>query len=128
MIDHISLGVSDLKKSRDFYLNALKPLGYDIIYDIEDVANWGMNISGCSIGENDQTRLWLEGDATAHKTHLAFVGKDRDVVNAFYEAAMQAGGTDNGAPGIREQYSPVYYAAFVLDPDGNNIEVVFRGT
>lgn len=126
MIDHISLTVQDLEKSRDFYKAALAPLGYSVIYDIEDVAGWGIGITGCSLGEEGETRLWLSGDGTSIYTHLAFRAKSHEEVDAFYAAALTAGGTDNGAPGIRTQYSPTYYAAFVKDPDGNNIEVVCR--
>lgn len=126
MIDHISLSVSDVAKSRDFYKAALRPLGYEVIFDIEDVERWGMNIKGCSLGENKETRLWLDGDSASAKTHIAFGATTHSQVDEFYKAAMATGGSDNGAPGIREQYSPTYYAAFVHDPDGNNIEVVCR--
>ncbi len=126
MIDHISLSVADLQRSRDFYVAALKPLGYEVIYDIKDVEGWGMNIKGCSIGENKQTRLWLDGDSTPAKAHIAFGAINHQQVDDFYKAGLAAGGKDNGAPGIREQYSPTYYAAFVYDPDGNNIEIVCR--
>ena len=124
MIDHISLSVADLQKSRDFYAEALKPLGYEVIYDIKDVEAWGMK--GCSIGENKETRLWLDGDSAPAKAHIAFGAKNHAQVDEFYKAGLAAGGKDNGAPGIREQYSPTYYAAFVYDPDGNNIEIVCR--
>jgi catechol 2,3-dioxygenase-like lactoylglutathione lyase family enzyme len=126
MIDHVSLSVSDLRKSRDFYVAALKPLDYSVVYDIEDILGWGLGISGFSIGQGGETRLWLDGDSAPVKTHIAFGAKTREEVAAFYTAALEAGGTDNGAPGIREQYGPNYYAAFVYDPDGNNIEVVCR--
>lgn len=126
MIDHLSLAVSNLRQSRDFYVAALKPLGYGIVYDIEDIAGWGLGISGFSIGQNGETRLRLEGDGSPVKTHIAFAAESKEAVEAFYAAALAAGGTDNGAPGIRERYAPNYYAAFVIDPDGNNIEVVCR--
>lgn len=126
MIDHISLNVSDLKKSRDFYVRALSPLGYAVIYDIEDVEKWGMGIKGCSLGERGETRLWLSGDGPVTAVHIAFSTDTKEVVDAFHAAALEAGGRDNGKPGIREQYSPTYYAAFALDPDNNNIELVCR--
>lgn len=126
MIDHVSLSVSNIRKSRDFFVEALKPLGYSIVYDIEDIAGWGLGISGFSLGQDGETRLWLDGDNAAQKTHIAFVAESREVVDAFHSAGLKAGGIDNGAPGISEQYSPTYYAAFILDPDGNNIEAVCR--
>lgn len=124
MIDHISLRVNNLQKSRDFFAVSLVPLGLQVIYDISDVAKMG--IAGCSFGENNETRLWLDGTGTKDTNHIAFAAKDHQAVDEFYAAAVAAGGKENGAPGIREQYSPTYYAAFVLDPDGNNIEVVCR--
>ena len=127
MIDHISLNVSNLEKSRDFYREALQPLGYEIIYDIQDVAAWGLGISGASLGEHKETRLWLSGDGPVTKAHLAFRANSEGDVQAFYTAALAAGGKDNGAPGPRPNYGPKYYGAFVIDPDGNNIEAVFRG-
>lgn len=126
MIDHISLNVGDVKTSRDFYLATLKPLGYEEIYSMEDVANFGVGITGCSFGENKETRVWLSGEGEHTKIHLAFQAKSEKMVQEFHEAALMAGGKCNGAPGPRPQYGPHYYGAFVLDPDGNNIEAVYR--
>ena len=126
MIDHISIVSNNLEKSRDFYAAALKPFGYESINSIDDVASWNMGITGCSFGENKETRLWISGEGERAKAHIAFGAKDHATVDAFYAAAIAAGGTDNGAPGLRTQYSPDYYAAFVIDPDGNNIEAVCR--
>ncbi|MEK7549847.1 MAG: VOC family protein [Patescibacteria group bacterium] len=127
MIDHVSLNVSNLEKSRDFYREALKPLGYTVVLDIADIESWGLGIKGCSIGENNETRLWLSGDDAVAKCHIAFCAKSEEEVKSFHEAGIKAGGKDNGAPGPRPDYGEHYYGAFVIDPDGNNIEVVFRG-
>lgn len=126
MIDHVSISVSNLETSRNFYRDSLAPLGYAMVYDIEDVANWNVGINGCSIGENGETRLWLDGDNTPAYVHIAFKAATREVVDAWHVAAVAAGGKDNGAPGVREQYGPSYYAGFVMDPDGNNVEVVCK--
>ncbi len=128
MIDHISLNVTDLKKSHDFYLEALKPLGYELIYSMEDVAGFGIGITGCSFGQNQETRLWLSGEGEHTKIHLAFAAESIQMVQEFHEAALLAGGKCNGAPGPRPHYGPHYYGGFVLDPDGNNIEAVYRST
>jgi catechol 2,3-dioxygenase-like lactoylglutathione lyase family enzyme len=128
MIDHISLNVSDLKKSHDFYLETLKPLGYETIYSIEDVASWSDGVTGCGLGQNQEMRLWLSGEGEHSKIHLAFQADSQKKVQEFHEAGLLAGGKCNGAPGPRPQYGPFYYAAFILDPDGNNIEVVYRST
>lgn len=128
MIDHISLNIKDLQKSHDFYLALLKPLGYTRIYSIEDVANFGVGITGCSFGENDETRLWLSGEGEYTKIHLAFRAESEKMVQEFHEAGLLAGGKCNGAPGPRPQYGPHYYGGFILDPDGNNVEAVYRST
>ncbi len=112
LIDHVHLVVKDLESSKTFYRGVLRALGRDLS------------------GEGDEyffsDELFVTpGDATSH-VHLAFQSRDRDRVHRFYEAALAAGGTDNGAPGERH-YHPGYYAAFVLDPDGNNIEAVHHG-
>lgn len=128
MIDHISINVSDLKTSHDFYLATLKPLGYERIFSIEDVANFGVGITGCSFGENKETRLWLSGEGEQAKCHIAFRALSEKMVQEFHEAGLMAGGKCNGAPGPRPAYGPNYYGAFVLDPDGNNIEAVYRSS
>ena len=111
MIDHIVLNVKDLAASRRFYEKSLTPLGYEVILALpEGVGFW---IVPC---QPAQTQV-----------HVAFACKARQEVDAFHAAALQAGGADNGAPGIREQYHPNYYGGFVLDPDGNNIEAVCHG-
>ena len=115
MIAHTTLHVSDYQKSKAFYIKALAPLGY--INNMED----GEDAAGFHDGKN--TDLWIVCDPVV-PTHVAFEAKSRQEVEAFYEAALAAGATDNGGPGYRD-YWPGYYAAFVLDPDGHNIEAVW---
>jgi len=116
MFDHIGLNASDHKKSTDFYTKALAPLGYG---PIKDFGTW------IGFGKGDKAQLWIVAREPASTgTHIALSASDRKSVDAFYAAAMAAGGKDNGKPGVRADYSPTYYAAFVFDPDGNNIEVV----
>jgi len=117
MYDHVSLKVKDYKKSKRFYEKALAPLGYKV------QGEYGGNTAGFGAGET--TALWVsEGKPASSGVHIAFASSSRAAVNGFHVAAMEAGGRDNGAPGLRENYSPTYYAAFVHDPDGNNIEAV----
>jgi catechol 2,3-dioxygenase-like lactoylglutathione lyase family enzyme len=116
MFDHVSLSVTDPARSRAFYAKALAPLGYKVISQYE---------GGFGIGAEDGSAVWVAGGpAQKPIAHLAFRAADRKQVDAFHRAALAAGGKDNGKPGLRESYSPTYYAAFVLDPDGNNIEAV----
>lgn len=120
MIDHVTLRVSDLEASRAFYDVALKPLGMKIVLGSAERGFYGWGY------EEDPLFEVSEPDAEnpPHKrVHIAFRTKDRATVDAFYHAALAAGATDNGAPGPRPQYTPTYYAAFVRDPDENNIEV-----
>ncbi|HWM85991.1 MAG TPA: VOC family protein [Kofleriaceae bacterium] len=123
MIDHLSLLVTDFERSLRFYLEALAPLGYEIMIDLkrEQIPDLpAPRICGLGAGKPD---VWLspcQGKPT--NVHLAFTAVDRAQVDAFYEAAIRAGGVDNGKPGPRPQYHPGYYGAFVLDPDGHNIE------
>src|SRR5690242_2040597 len=110
MIDHISLNVRDLDASKKFYAAALAPLGYAVMMEFPGVA-------GLGDGKPD---FWLGARGeVGPATHIAFAAKDRATVEAFYRAAIAAGGKDNGGPGVRAQYHPNYYGAFVLDPDGN---------
>jgi predicted lactoylglutathione lyase len=115
MIAHTSLSVSDYRKSKQFYQDALHPLGYHMNMEF-----------GESAGFNDSknTDFWIGTGKAVVPTHLAFEAGSRQQVEGFYEAALEAGAKDNGAPGYRD-YSPGYYAAFVLDPDGHNIEAVW---
>jgi catechol 2,3-dioxygenase-like lactoylglutathione lyase family enzyme len=119
MIDHISLRVSNYQRSLSFYKAALAPLGYTLAFsnDQEQYAGFA---------GPDRERIWIghrEG-ASAGYAHIAVLAKDRTTVRQFYEAAIKAGGRDNGGAGPRPQYSPTYFGAFVLDPDGHNIEAV----
>ena len=116
MFDHIGLKVKDLDASVRFYKAALGPLGHVVGSQDENSAG---------IGPKDAPALWLYRDKQAKAgTHLAFTARDRKVVDRFYAQGIEAGGRDNGKPGLRADYSPTYYAAFLIDPDGNNIEAV----
>ena len=111
--DHVGISVSDYEKAKKFYAAALKPLG------ILPMADFGVTVG---MGE-DRPFLWISEGSPGH-VHLAFTASDRKAVDAFHAAAIKAGGKDNGKPGLRTEYSANYYAAFVLDADGHNIEVV----
>lgn len=115
MIAHTSLAVSHYPKSKAFYVKALAPLGYSNNMEYGESA-------GFNDGKN--TDFWITREKSMVPMHVAFQAANRHQVEAFYKAALAAGATDNGAPGYRD-YSPGYYAAFVLDPDGNNIEAVW---
>src|SRR5262245_23654911 len=117
MLDHMGFGVSDYDRSKAFYEQALAPLGVRLLMEpMEGVAGFG---------KDGKPFFWIEtrGDAV-RGLHVAFGVDDRNTVDAFHAAALEAGGADNGGPGIREHYHPNYYGAYVLDPDGNNIEAV----
>ena len=117
MFDHVGLTVSNLDRSRAFYAAALAPLGVTELMRFEGAAGFG----------GDRPQLWIvEGDVAqpSPRTHVAFAAVTRLEVDAFHRAAMEAGGVDNGAPGLRPHYHPDYYGAFVLDPDGHNVEAV----
>ncbi|HTW69076.1 MAG TPA: VOC family protein [Acetobacteraceae bacterium] len=117
-LDHVSLRVGDLQRSRAFYTAALAPLGIAVLFD-------GGSYVG--FGKLGKPQFWLNpGGTPSGPTHVAFVAATRAEVRAFHEAALAAGGTDNGAPGLRPHYHADYYGAFVLDPDGNNAEAVCR--
>lgn len=123
MIDHIGLGVADIARSRAFYERALAPLGYAVVMEVTPDQTGGTTHVGFGVpGKPD---FWI-GDAgrPVGPAHVAFAAADRSVVDAFHEAALAAGGEDNGPPGLRPHYHPGYYGAFVLDPDGHNIEAV----
>jgi catechol 2,3-dioxygenase-like lactoylglutathione lyase family enzyme len=115
MIDHTGVLVSDMERSVAFYSKALAPLGYEVI------ARFGPVVG---LGVNKKPDFWLATGAPTDKIHTAFRAASRSAVKAFYEAAIAAGGKDNGPPGVREMYHPDYYGAFVLCPDGHNIEAV----
>jgi catechol 2,3-dioxygenase-like lactoylglutathione lyase family enzyme len=116
LIDHVGLFVSDYDESKAFYCAALEPLGFELVCEQDGWA--GIGCSGRSI-------IWIKaGLPTKPVLHLAFKADARALVDDFYQAALAAGGKDNGPPGLRSHYHSHYYAAFVLDPDGHNIEVV----
>ena len=121
-IDHVKLPVADLDASRAFYSAALAPLGYGLVYDEEPSLGFGRGDGG----DEDEPFALTRAEAPSAGTHIAFTATSSVQVDAFYAAAMAAGGRDNGAPGERP-YGGYYYAAFVLDPDGHNIEAVFHG-
>lgn len=122
MIDHVSVGVSDLARSREFYRRALTPLGF------AEIGPWRKGGEEVAFGLEEAADFAI---STAYRTgapvHVAFAADRREQVDAFHDAAIAAGGRDNGPPGLRPQYSAGYYGAFVLDPDGHNIEAVHHG-
>jgi catechol 2,3-dioxygenase-like lactoylglutathione lyase family enzyme len=124
MIDHIGFAVSDYKKFKAFYTQALAPLGYELIMEVTAEGNpSGAPAAGFGIGGKPD--FWIGGEGGLEKpVHVAILAKDRASVDAFHKAALAAGGKDNGKPGLRPHYHPNYYGAFVLDPDGHNIEAV----
>ncbi len=116
MIAHTSLTVSNYSKSKEFYIFTLKPLGYKNNMEFGEAA-------GFNDGKN--TDFWISKSEVVAPTHLAFEAKNKEEVEEFYAAALKAGAKDNGAPGYRTEYWPGYFAAFVYDPDGHNIEAVW---
>lgn len=125
MLSHLSLGIADLDRSAAFYDAALGALGYAQVWRYEKGLGYG------APGGPDRLALFKLTDgsvtlAAGPGFHLAFRAESQDAVVAFYEAAMANGGTDNGAPGLRERYSPTYFAAFVIDPDGHKLEAVHQ--
>jgi catechol 2,3-dioxygenase-like lactoylglutathione lyase family enzyme len=122
MIDHIGFPVSDYETSKAFYAKALAPLGYGLVMEVP-VNEMDAPAAGFGIGGNPD--FWIGGEGgVGNPVHVAITARDRAAVDAFHKAALAAGGKDNGAPGLRPHYGPDYYAAFVLDPDGHNIEAV----
>jgi catechol 2,3-dioxygenase-like lactoylglutathione lyase family enzyme len=128
IFDHLTLIVSDYARSKAFYDKALAPLGISRIMDFGE---------SCGFGRDGKPEFWMGvGPAAFHKpehlrvitpTHVAFAARDRAEVDGFHAAALAAGAKDFGAPGLRTHYHPNYYGAFVLDPDGHDIEAVFHG-
>ena len=122
MIDHIGFPVADYARSKAFYLKALAPLGYALVMEVQQDAN---DSPAAGFGANGKPDFWIGGEGALNRSvHIAVVARDRPSVDAFYRAALAAGGKDNGAPGLRPRYHPNYYDAFVLDPDGHNVEAV----
>ena len=111
MFDHVGLNVRDYQTSRAFYERALAPLGYHVVMAFDE---W----KACGFGPSDKPEFWVsQREPYGTGTHVAFAVDDRASVDAFHAAALDAGGGDNGPPGLREHYHPTYYAAFILDPD-----------
>ena len=123
MIDHTGVVSSDFEKSSAFYEAALAPLGFTKVLEFPAAVTGHTDVAG--FGEAPKAEFWISrGAPNQPPVHIAFRAASRDVVDAFHRAALAAGGRDNGAPGVREHYHPNYYGAFVLDPDGHNIEAV----
>lgn len=124
MFDHLGLPVSDHATSKRFYERALEPLGYALVMEV-DPAQAENGEPACGFGPPGEPGFWVGREpGTIAPAHVAFAVPTRAGVDAFHAAALAAGGRDNGAPGLRPHYGPHYYAAFVLDPDGHNIEAV----
>jgi len=122
VIDHTGLSVSDYQKSKAFYLKALAPLGYEVIKELPASI---LPTGAVGLGVPPKADFWVAGGATnPPRVHIAFRAANRAAVEEFYNAALAAGGRDNGPPGLRPHYHANYYGAFVLDPDGHNIEAV----
>jgi catechol 2,3-dioxygenase-like lactoylglutathione lyase family enzyme len=124
VIDHVGFPVADYERARRFYTQALAPLGYTLVMEMpSDVTESGAAAAGFGIeGKPD---FWIGGEGGLRGVlHVAIAAKDRAAVDAFHREALAAGGRDNGSPGLRPHYHPNYYAGFVLDPDGHNIEAV----
>src|SRR6476619_1023659 len=121
MLDHIGIEVSDLARSKSFYEVALEPLGIRLLMEFEGMAGFGKDTE-----HGPKPFFWIgsRGRPAVSGAHVAFGARSTDLVDAFHAAALTAGGADNGAPGPRPIYHPGYYGAFVLDPDGNNVEAV----
>jgi len=119
MLDHVSIGVTDIQRSKVFYDHVLKPLGIERLY-FE---------GGFGYGHGKKAFFWIgQRDTVRTGTHIAFAAENRAAVDAFHAVALSVGGRDNGAPGLRPHYHADYYGAFILDPDGHNIEAVCRST
>lgn len=123
MIDHTGVGISNYNRSKAFYSAALAPIGYTLLAEIPASITGSVDVAG--FGENGKPDFWISGGTpNTPPIHVAFRVASRAMVDAFHQAAMAAGGTDNGGPGLRPHYHPNYYGAFVRDPDGHNIEAV----
>jgi catechol 2,3-dioxygenase-like lactoylglutathione lyase family enzyme len=124
VIDHVGFPVSDYARSKAFYAQALAPLGYGLVMEI-DGAQTESRAPAAGFGQRGKPDFWIGGEGGLKMPlHVAIAAVDRASVDAFHVAALRAGGEDNGAPGLRPHYHANYYAAFVLDPDGHNIEAV----
>ncbi|MES1201586.1 MAG: VOC family protein [Pseudomonadota bacterium] len=128
-IDHVSIGVSNMQRSKAFYDAILEPLGIRAVMPVEI----GGRLVGVGYGADDKPTFWVQypinGQAATYGNgvHIAFAASSRAAVDAFYLAALEHGGIEDGRPGLRTEYNPDYYGAFVRDPDGNKIEAVRHG-
>lgn len=123
MLDHVGIPVSDYTHSKVFYSKAFAPLGYDLVMEVSSDETGGQSQAG--FGTKGRPHFWIgTGKPLKGHAHFAFMAKNRAAVDAFHAAALAAGGKDNGQPGLRPHYHANYYGAFVLDPDGHNIEAV----
>lgn len=122
MIDHTGVVVSNFQASKQFYAKALAPIGYALLMEVSS-AQTGRN-DAAGFGVPPKPDFWIGSGSPKNSLHVAFRVSSRALVDAFHKAALSAGGRDNGAPGLRPHYHPNYYGAFVLDPDGHNIEAV----
>jgi catechol 2,3-dioxygenase-like lactoylglutathione lyase family enzyme len=123
IVDHIGLGFADYARAVRFFEQALAPLGIAVIMQVTKEQTGGYE--GAGFGRDGKPSFWISSvGRTTPRVHIAFVADSRAAVNAFFEAALAAGGVDNGAPGVRAHYHPHYYGAFVLDPEGHNIEAI----
>jgi catechol 2,3-dioxygenase-like lactoylglutathione lyase family enzyme len=122
MLDHAGFPVTNYARSKAFYEKALAPLGYSLILEVRQNEN---DSPAAGFGADGKPNFWIGGEGGLNRRiHIAIAAKDRASVDAFYRAALDAGGTDNGSPGVRPHYHANYYGAFVTDPDGHNIEAV----
>ncbi len=121
VIDHIGVGVRNFEASLEFYELALGPLGFERVGFVDS------DNRSAAFGTRGRDDFWIHEGRPAGRMHVAFDAESREAVDAFHAAAVEAGASDNGAPGVRPEYSGTYYAAYVIDPNGNNIEAVFHG-
>lgn len=128
ILDHIGITVANIQRSKAFYKAALAPLGITLVAEFESFAGYGKDGQDFWIGQGASDFMSEEQARVNTPVHVAFVAENRQAVEAFYEAALKAGGRDHGKPGLRPEYHPEYYGAFVLDPDGHNIEAVCHGS
>jgi catechol 2,3-dioxygenase-like lactoylglutathione lyase family enzyme len=116
VLDHVGIRVSNFEQSKRFFTEALSPLGYELIME--------PSVSAAGLGRQGKPDFWIGQGDQGQPVHIAVAAEDRATVDAFHEEALAAGGRNNGGPGLRPEYHESYYAAFVFDPDGNNIEAV----
>jgi len=126
MLDHVGVRVRDFAKAKAFFKAVLAPLGYELV--IELTPEMGVDYVGAGFGPRGKPEFWIGTGQANGPVHVAFLAPNRAAVEAFYAAAIAAGATDHGAPGVRAHYHPNYFGAFVLDGDGNNIEAVCHTT